>query len=230
MPAMKKVTQFLGHKADYGCSRCLFQAEREESSRGASGNMSYQTSNGFSKKQIAQCIEYQQAKSKSEALDIQKKNGVRYSELIRLPYFDIIRMSQTDPMHTILLGLVHNEEKLCLSSPMMSQFYSHIQRVKVPYDIGHIPSNINGKTDLTSMTADQWKKFALIYARPCLSGLLSTNAYKSICFLCEIVILIAKPIYNNEDITTLYRKLNDHHKMYASVYGKWEVSVNYHFA
>ena len=59
---------------------------------------------------------------------------------------------------------------------------------------------------------------------------MSTNAYKSICLLCEIVELIAKPIYNIEDITTLYRKLNDHHKMYASVYGKLEVSVNYHFA
>ena len=100
----------------------------------------------------------------------------------------------------------------------------------MPYDIGCISSNINGKTDLTSLTADQWKNFALIYARPCLSGLLSTNAYKSVCLLCEIVELITKPIYYTEDITTLYRKLNDHHKMYASVYGKWEVSVNYHFA
>ena len=44
MPAMKKVTRFLGHKADYGCSRCLFKAEREQSTRGASGNMSYLTS------------------------------------------------------------------------------------------------------------------------------------------------------------------------------------------
>ena len=113
-------------------------------------------------------------------------------------------------MHTIL---VHNEAKLCLSSlpnAMMSQFYSRIQRVKVPYDIGCIPSNINGKTDLTSLTANQWKKIALIYAWPCLSGRLSTNAYKS---LSEIVELIAKPIYNIEDIPTLYRKLNDHHKM-----------------
>ena len=79
-------------------------------------------------------------------------HGVCYSELIRLPYFDIIRMSITDPMHTILLGLVHIEAKLCLSSlpnAMMSQFYSLIQRVEVPYDIGRIPSNINGKTDLT---------------------------------------------------------------------------------
>ena len=121
----------------------------------------------------------------------------------------------------VVLSIVH---------AMMSHFYSRIQRVKVPYDIGRIPSNINGKTNLTSFTADQWKNFPLIYAWPCLSGLLSTNAYKSICLLCEIVELIAKPIYNIEDITTLYRKWNDHHKMYASVYGKWEVSVNYHFA
>ena len=169
MPAMKKVTQFLGHKADYGCSRCLFQAEREQSTRGASGNMSYLTSSMApprSREQVlAQCMEYKQAKPKSEALDIQKKNGVRYSELIRLSYFDIVRMSITDPMHTILLGLVHNEAKLCLSSLLnakLSQFYSRIQRVKVPYDIGRIPSNINGKTDLTSLTADQWKNFALI--------------------------------------------------------------------
>ena len=83
MPAMKKVTPFLDHKADYGCSRCLFQAEREESSRGASGNMSYMylTSSMApprSREQVhglAQCIAYQQAISKSEALDIQKKNA-----------------------------------------------------------------------------------------------------------------------------------------------------------
>ena len=192
-------------------------------SRGASGNMSYLTSSIASPRNreqvLAQCIEYQQAKSKSEALNIQI-DGICYSELIRLPYFDII-MSITNPMHTIL---VHNEAKLCLSSlpnAMMSQFYSRIQRVKVPYDIGCIPSNINGKTDLTSLTANQWKKIALIYAWPCLSGLLSTNAYKS---LSEIVELIAKPIYNIEDIPTLYRKLNDHHKMYASVWKMGSVS------
>ena len=137
MPAMEKVAQFLGHKADYGCSKCLFQAEREESSQGASGKMSYLTSSMHAlprnrEQVLAQCIEYQQAKSKSEALDIQKKNGVCNSELIRLPYFDIIRMSITDPMHTILLGLVHYVTKLCLSSlpnAMLSQFYSRIQRV-----------------------------------------------------------------------------------------------------
>ena len=41
MPALRKVSQFLGHKADLGCSRCTFTAEREPSTRGASGKMSY---------------------------------------------------------------------------------------------------------------------------------------------------------------------------------------------
>ena len=175
MPAMKKVTQFLGHKADYGCSRCLFQAEREESSRGASGNMSYLTfSMAPPRNRLHSVLSINKLNPNQKLLIYKRKMVFVTSD------FDIIRMSKTDPMHTILLGLVHNEEKLCLSSPMMSQFYSHIQRVKVPYDIGHIPSNINGKTDLTSLTADQWKNL-------CTALFIWTNAYKSICFLCEIV-------------------------------------------
>ena len=37
LPALRKITQFLGHKADLGCSRCKFQAQREPGTVGASG-------------------------------------------------------------------------------------------------------------------------------------------------------------------------------------------------
>ena len=40
MPAMRKLTQFLGHKADLGCSKCKFSARREPGTQGASGRMS----------------------------------------------------------------------------------------------------------------------------------------------------------------------------------------------
>ena len=33
---MRKVAQFLGHKADLGCSRCTFKAKREPGKHGAS--------------------------------------------------------------------------------------------------------------------------------------------------------------------------------------------------
>ena len=78
MPALQKVSQFVSHKADYGCSRCKFKAEREPSMRGSSGKMSYLTSimapNRTMEETTSQSKEYLLAKSKTEALSIQKKN------------------------------------------------------------------------------------------------------------------------------------------------------------
>ena len=53
-----------------------------------------------------QAQEYESVRSLAEAQTIQKKNGV---ELLRLEYFDIIRMMITDPMHTFLLGMVRSQ-------------------------------------------------------------------------------------------------------------------------
>ena len=186
MPALRKVAQFLGHKADLGCSRCTFKAEREPGKQGASGKMSYYTRLYAPQRTKAQTLiqakEYQSAESLTQAQNIQRKNGVRYSELLRLPYFDIVRMTITDPMHTFLLGMVQNETKLCLSSlsgTKLSEFYKRLKNIKVPYDMGRLPNNINISEGLSGLTAQQWKNFACIYARPCLSGLISANAYKS---------------------------------------------------
>ena len=43
MPAMRKISQFLGHKADLGCSCCMFMAERDPTKKGGSGKISYYT-------------------------------------------------------------------------------------------------------------------------------------------------------------------------------------------
>lgn len=94
MPAMRKLTQFLGHKADLGCSRCKFSAEREPGTQGASGRMSYVTTcnctNRTHDEVVQQAEEYRSATTKTAAATIAQRNGVRYSELVRLPYFDIV--------------------------------------------------------------------------------------------------------------------------------------------
>lgn len=43
LPAIRKMTRFLGHKANLGCTRCKFRTEREPGTSGASGRMSYFT-------------------------------------------------------------------------------------------------------------------------------------------------------------------------------------------
>ncbi len=69
---------------------------------------------------------------------ITQRNGVRYSQLLRLPYFDLVRMSTVDPMHTFLLGMVKRETELNVSSLSSSDKCEFLRRLKsiTPYDIG----------------------------------------------------------------------------------------------
>ena len=85
MPAARKVSQFLGHKADLGCNKCYFRAEREPGTTGASGRMSYYTSAPSARRSVVdikyQAEKYKGAKSRAEAERIQKLHGLRWSEL-----------------------------------------------------------------------------------------------------------------------------------------------------
>lgn len=46
----------------------------------------------------------QNANTRSARESAEKQAGVRYSDLLRLPYFDIIRCHLVDPMHNLFLG------------------------------------------------------------------------------------------------------------------------------
>ena len=68
---------------------------------------------------------------------IAKKNGVRYSELIRLPYFDAVRMASVDPMHAFLLGMVKREVKFVLKGMTPeSKRVLRVKSIRLPHDIG----------------------------------------------------------------------------------------------
>lgn len=97
--AVQKITQFLGRSGMFTMhiprrtvSRVLLSESRKH------------------KQVVEQAKEYQLATLKAAATAVAQKNGVRYSELIRLPYFDIVRMTTTDPMHT-LFGQERNRVK-----------------------------------------------------------------------------------------------------------------------
>ena len=49
------------------------------------------------------CYEWKEL-SPDERGEFFTNHGVRWSELARLPYFDIVRQSIIDPMHNLLLG------------------------------------------------------------------------------------------------------------------------------
>ena len=237
LPAIRKVTQFLGHKADLGCTRCKFRAEREPHTAGACGRMSYFTPLRCEPRThpevVSQVLEYKQARRKVEAARIAQKNGVRYSQLLRLPYFDIVRMTTIDPMHTFLLGMVKRETALhldMLSNSERKEFVRRLKSVKLPYDIGRLPSNIFDRDSLDGATADQWKTYITTCARPCMHKLIPSLPYKSLVLLSEIVSMISSPVMSFDDIDHLDRLLHEHHALFGRIYGKWAITVNYHMS
>ena len=131
--------------------------------------MSYFTSGNHEKRSHNQIIqqgrEYLSATTKARAANIAQKNGVRFSELLKLPYFDIVRMSVTDPMHTFLLGMVKRETVLnlrLLSSSQREEFIRRVKSIRMPYDVGRLPSNIFDSSDeMNGVTADQWKTYII---------------------------------------------------------------------
>jgi hypothetical protein len=51
-----------------------------------------------------QCFEYKALETDEERAEYFQKHGVRWTELVRLPYFDPVRFTVIDPMHNLLLG------------------------------------------------------------------------------------------------------------------------------
>ena len=238
LPALRKVTQFLGHKADLGCTRCKFRAEREPNTTGASGKMSYFTTTHVEERSheevVRQAAEYKAASTKTRAAKIAQMNGVRYSELLRLPYFDIVHMCATDPMHTFLLGMVKRETELnvnMMNNLQKEEFIRRIKSIQMPYDVGRLPNNIFDQgTGMSGVSAAQWKLYIVCYARPCLYKLLPSEHYKCMVLLAEIVSIITSPVLNHDMVVTLYRLQQDHHQLFCKLYGKWSITVNYHMS
>ena len=149
-----------------GCNKCYFRAEREPGTTGASGRMSYYTPTPSSRRSVVdikyQAEKYTGAKSRAEAEQIQKQHGLRWSELT---YFDLSRMITIDPMHTLSNEAIN---PCALSGSKRTELFRRIKTLNVPYDIGRLPSNMKEKNSLSGLTAEQMKKFAIVYARACL--------------------------------------------------------------
>jgi len=104
IPATRKVCGFAGHSASMGCSKCLKRFPSYQQRLDYSGydktNWNLRTIDGHR----LQSTKFLAANSKSKQNEIIKEYGVRYSTLLCLPYFNIVRFHVIDTMHNLLLG------------------------------------------------------------------------------------------------------------------------------
>lgn len=99
--AAHQVSGFGSHSATYFCWRCMLTKDDLQV------NLDPDT---WPRRELdehrAQALRWLNASSESERADLFKGNAVRYTELLRLPYFNPITQTTIDNMHMALLGLV----------------------------------------------------------------------------------------------------------------------------
>ena len=168
LPAGRKICGFLGHGARLGCSRCF------KVFSGVVGSMDY---SGFDRhnwcprtqaEHNSAAFSIKTLKTASAVEGAETKAGCRYSELLRLPYFDAPKMLTIDPMHNLFLGSAKHFLKNILVAldyitvAQLDVIEDRVNSFTVPSGIGRIPMKI--ASGFSNFTADQWKNWVLYFS------------------------------------------------------------------
>lgn len=162
-----------------------------------------------------------------------KSHGVRYSELIRLPYVDLVRMTIVDPMHNLFLGtakhmfrdvwqVAHNLHE----KGKLENMQRILTAANVPSELGRIPNGISH--NFNSFTADQWKNWCIHFSLPCLKSHLPEDAYHLWIVFVEACRLVCKPVISSRDVAKSHELLVQFGKGIERRYGSGSVTPNMH--
>lgn len=183
IPATRKLCGFVGHGALKGCSRCLKSFPTTEF--GTKPDYSGFQRNTWPKRDLSdhrkQGMNWKHAQTLKKQQDIERVYGIRFSELLRLPYYDSIRFSVVDPMHNVLLGSAKHivvlwKENGIIQNTHFTFVQDIVDKFVTPADVGRIPRKIS--SGFASFTADQWKNWTLIFSQVALKMILPDNHYR----------------------------------------------------
>ena len=231
LPAGRKVCGFLSHSANLGCSRC-YASFSEGFSRRNYANLNR------SSWQLRTCNRHradvkslEQCKTKTEKSHRELQLGCRYSELLRLPYFDPVRMLLIDPMHCLFLGTANYiTRKIWIGRQILNKdnlvlIEKRLQKVQVPLHIGRLPCNIDSGS---TFTAEQWMIWTIFLSVYCLHGLLSTDeieCWRHFVLACR---RLCQRSLSLDDVTVADALLMHFVKRIKRLYGDSSITPNMH--
>ena len=235
IPAARKVCGFLSHAARLGCSKCT----KEFPCAGFGQRVSYA---GFEaaplrtekdhRQHAQEALEKTTAKGRAE---VESRHGSRYTVLMLLPYFDIVRCHVIDPMHNLFLGTARHMVKNIwlpdsgegtLSRNSLEEVQRRVDSCVVPASMGRIPNKI--AANFSSFKADQWKSWTLTFSVYALFGLIRQchfDCWRKFVMACR---LLAAPVLSPAKIEEAHQLLYDFCTTCESMYGPDAVTINMH--
>jgi hypothetical protein len=165
-----------------------------------------------------------------------KQTGVRWSELLRLPYFDPIRFITIDPMHCLFLGIAKWIvrrlwiENGVLTTHILKTVQKKMDEFKVPADLGQIPGKVDCGDGFSNFTADQWRIFFTIYATVSLWEHLSENDRKILVNFVRICSISVSRIVEVDFMREAHQRLINLVKLIEENYGRDKITLNLHLS
>lgn len=150
LPASRKICGFTSYTSTQGCSKCMkkFPCDAFGQKPDYSGFDRSSWQSRSHSLHLEHISEYHTARTASNHQELEQKYGVRFSELLRLPYFDIVEYHVIDPMHNLLLGTCKYimtlwKENEIIREAQLDDIQEFVDNIMVPPNIGRIPHKIS---------------------------------------------------------------------------------------
>lgn len=176
------------------------------------------------------------AKTPTKRKQLESRFGCRYSVVLRLPYFDVVRMHVIDPMHSFFLGtarkVTKHWRKKYFKKKDLIEIQSKIDKFVAPVSVGRIPHKI--ASGFAHLTADQFRLWVTVYSTVVLKGMISEeemNCWQNFVLACNIIYSKSVRKTNVEKMDTyLLRFSKGAQKLYGNNFITPNMHMNCHIA
>ena len=236
IPAARKLC---GHvSALVSCHRCIKQANYEDHQHNFAGmnDIDEWFIDRDSNEHRQNALAWQRCNSDAARKRAVKQTGVRWSELLRLTYFDPIRSIIVDPMHCLFLGIAKwIMKKIWIDEGILTQsdlknIQKKMNRFQIPADLGRIPRKIDRGEGFSNFTADQWRNFFTIYATTSLWDHLPTKDREILTHFVRVCSILVSRILEIDLMEEAHERLVKIIKLIEEHYGRSKITPNLHLS
>ena len=239
IPAARKLMGHAGpgNKCHHCLKKAIWDTRLNKSHYGGFQNMDNWFHDADQTKHREAAEGWKRCTNEAERIRHVKHTGVRWSELLRLPYLDPIRFLVVDPMHNLFLGIVKTVVKdlwiknNIISKTQLISIQHHMDKIRPPSDIGRLPRKVAlGEKGFSSFKADEWKTFILVYATTCLWNFLDFNDRTILVNLVTACRLLVTQILKKSDLEKAQECLLTLAKTIESKYEAHSITPNLHLS
>ncbi|KAG2191502.1 hypothetical protein INT47_010971 [Mucor saturninus] len=233
IPAARKTCGFTSHMSTNACHKC----NRQFSHLPGNGGVDY---SGFVFSEWVprteadnrrDALAWKRASSEADQKRMEKENGVRWSELHNLEYFNVVECTIIDPMHNLFLGTSKRVMEKWRSAGLitnrdLADMQQEADNMVLPPDMSTLKKKI-GK-DFPFMKADEWKSWCLVYSPVLLKDRLPRdNLDNWMCFV-NACRYLSKPSISEDELAEAHFCLELFGQGCQNLYGADFISPNMH--